>query len=135
MIKILLFACGAMILFAYAVARILRRLQRRRCYTVTHARVKSNIHESLDDISPERWHAVVEYYYNGTTYTEPERKGTREVRRKVGEELIIHYNPNNPKEFYVADEDMRHETLISVSVIATGLMFLVAGLIVHMFLA
>lgn len=122
-------------MLAYAVARILRRLQWRRCYTVTHARVKNNIHESLDNISPERWHAVVEYSYNGTTYTEPERKGTREVRRKVGEELIIHYNPNNPKEFYVVDEDMRHETLISVSVIATGLVFIVAGLIVHMFLA
>ncbi len=78
------------------------------CTAQTVGTVKDlrRVHQrDTDNVDFYTWNAVFSYYANGTQYEKLSSFGTSRKKFKVGQSVIIFYDPANPKSFYAPAEN------------------------------
>lgn len=79
--------------------------------TETTTAVVSEIVEDMDDNGDDRiytYHALAEYSVNNNNYSVKDSMGygRESIPYSVGDEVTVHYNPNNPKKMYINEKEM-----------------------------
>lgn len=63
-------------------------------------------HIGIGEVRMEYWTPVYEYYVEGEKYIKLSNVGRDKDSIKIGEEVTLYYNPNNPKEIFIPRENI-----------------------------
>lgn len=78
------------------------------------------------------WHPVFGFYVDGEYITQISPFGGKHSAFEIGEEVIVHYDPSNPSEYYIPQEPP-DQTLIH-GFQAAGIICISIGVLVGVFL-
>lgn len=129
---IIILATGAVLLIAIMFLCMGIGMQNNRkkklanCSSITMGKVIKIVKRSYDDVgidkaSAEMFHPVFEYNVGNQKYVKESKFGTTSQKYEIGQEVEIHYNPDNCEQYYV-DGDNTQRNL--------GIIFTVAGVMV-----
>lgn len=108
------------------------------CTAVTKGKVVNIVKRSygegnIDEATTSMFHPVIEYSVNNEKYVKTHAFGAVPAKYEVGQEVEIHYNPDDCEKYYIEGEKIQ-KTLGTVFTIA-GSIIIVVGILVGILLA
>lgn len=100
-ISLLCFVVGLTFLGVFGILRSNQVQKERRCGMITTGKVVEYVKQAYSGDSVSTWRAVFEYTAEGSTYRKVSSYGTGRKVFAIGQAITVHYNLNNPNEYYV----------------------------------
>lgn len=121
-LAVIMHVCGK-----YAIAKIEKR--KAACVGETTATVQEikKVRTRMGDDYTYTWYPIYEYYVNGEPVVQKSEFGGNKDTFQQGQQVILYYNPDNPNEIYVPEENAEASAKVFRLV---GNIFIVIGFVI-----
>jgi hypothetical protein len=115
-----------------------RKKKYKNCTAITKGKVVNVVKRSygegsIDEATTCMFHPVIEYSVNNEKYVKTHAFGAVPSKYEVGQEVEIHYNPENCEKYYIEGE--KNQKILGIVFTIAGSIIIFAGILVTILLS